>query len=99
MADLGDGTHVLSYVQNQNLVIVRTNDEANLRSAFVPKITILGLIELLFGIIIIIFDIFAIFVFLLLDCFIYVIKCIILDFVIFRKVIVTQKKALKQNKS
>ena len=61
MADLGDGTYVLSYVQNKNLVIVRTNDEANLRSAFVPKITILGLIELLFGIIIIIFDIFAIF--------------------------------------
>ena len=61
MADLGDGTYVLSYVQNKNLVIVRTNDEANLRSAFVPKITILGLMELIFGIIIIIFDIFAIF--------------------------------------
>lgn len=61
MADVGEGTYVLSYVQNQNLVIVRTNDESNLRSAFVPKINILGLIELIFGIIIIIVDIFALF--------------------------------------
>lgn len=60
-ADAGDGTHVLAYVQNQNLVIVRTNDVTNLRSAFVPKITILGLMELLFGIMVIIFDIFALF--------------------------------------
>lgn len=60
-ADAGDGTHVLAYVQNQNLVIVRTNDVSNLSSAFVSKITVLGLIELLFGIMIIIFDIFALF--------------------------------------
>lgn len=60
-AKTNDGKHVLCYVQEQCLVVITTNDPANIDSVFEIKTNTSGwaLAQLIFGIVLILFDIFA----------------------------------------
>lgn len=58
-ANIGNGNHVLCYVQSRCLVIITTNDLANIDNVFVPQRSSWAIPQLIFGIALVLFALFA----------------------------------------